>query len=57
MNVQVNEPPKKRTHNRPKSKVTQAIKLFSEGKNLVDVAIALDLPPDKAQIYIDNFCD
>jgi hypothetical protein len=44
-----NEPPKERTHNKPKSKVTQAVKLFSEGKNLVDVAIALDLPPDKVQ--------
>src|SRR5689334_21974104 len=44
-----NEPPKERTYNRPKSKVTQAIKLFSEGKTLVDVAIALDLPPDKVQ--------
>jgi hypothetical protein len=28
-----------------KSKTTQAIKLFSEGKNLVDVVIALDLHP------------
>src|SRR5690349_4465082 len=46
---QVNEPPKERTYNRPKSKATQAIKLFSEGKSLVDVAIALDLPPDKVQ--------
>ena len=44
-----NKPPKERTYNRPKSKVTQAIKLFSEGKTLVDVAIALDLPPDKVQ--------
>lgn len=29
-----------------KSKTTQAIKLFSEGKSPVDVAIALDLPAD-----------
>jgi intein-encoded DNA endonuclease-like protein len=29
-----------------KSKTTQAIKLFSEGKNTVDVVIALDLPAD-----------
>jgi hypothetical protein len=46
---QGNEPPQQRTRDKPKSKVTQAIKLFSEGKNLVDVAIALDLPPDKVQ--------
>jgi hypothetical protein len=32
-----------------KSKTTQAIKLFSEDRNLVDVAIALDLPPDDVQ--------
>ena len=30
-----------------KSKITQAIKLFSEGKNLVQVVIALDLPADE----------
>jgi len=29
-----------------KSKTTQAIKLFCEGKNTVDVVIALDLPAD-----------
>jgi len=30
-----------------KSKTTQAIKLLSEGKTLVDVVIALDLQPDE----------
>lgn len=30
-----------------KSKTSQAIKLFSEGKDLVDVAIALDLLLDE----------
>ncbi len=35
-----------------KSKVTQAINLFSEGKDLVDVVIALDLQPDQVrEIY------
>jgi hypothetical protein len=35
-----------------KSKTTQAIKLFSEGKNLVDVVIALDLQPGQVrEIY------
>jgi hypothetical protein len=32
-----------------KSKTTQAIKLFSEGKNTVDVVIALDLRADEVQ--------
>jgi hypothetical protein len=32
-----------------KSKTTQAIKLFSENKNLVDVVIALDLPTDEVR--------
>jgi len=35
-----------------KSKVTQAINLFSEGKDLVDIVIALDLQPDQVrEIY------
>ena len=35
-----------------KSKVTQAIKLFSKDKNLVEVVIALDLQPDQVrEIY------
>jgi len=38
-----------------KSKTTQAIKLFSEGKNLVDVVIALDLPPEDARILYREF--
>ncbi|MFY9873581.1 MAG: hypothetical protein WAK17_28070 [Candidatus Nitrosopolaris sp.] len=32
-----------------KSKTTQAIKLFCEGKNAVDVVIALDLPADEVR--------
>ena len=32
-----------------KSKTTQTIKLFSEGNNLVDVVIALDLQPDEVR--------
>ena len=32
-----------------KSKTTQAIKLFSEGKTTVDVVIALDLPADEVR--------
>jgi hypothetical protein len=32
-----------------KSKTTQAIKLFCEGKNIVDVVIALDLPADEVR--------
>jgi hypothetical protein len=38
-----------------KSKTTQAIKLFSGGKNLVDVVIALDLPPEDARIMYREF--
>jgi predicted HTH domain antitoxin len=34
---------------RLKTKSTQAIKMFSEGENLVDVAIALDPAPDDVQ--------
>jgi hypothetical protein len=35
-----------------KSKITHAIKLFSEGKTPVDVVIRLDLPPDEVrEIY------
>ena len=37
-----------------KSKNTQAIKLFSEGKTTVDVVIALDFPADQYGQYIDN---
>jgi hypothetical protein len=37
-----------------KSKTTQAIKLFSEGKDSVDVVIALDIPADEVRaIYLD----
>ena len=32
-----------------KSKTTQAIKLFCEGKDTVDVVIALDLPADEVR--------
>jgi hypothetical protein len=38
-----------------KSKTTQALKLFSEGKNLVDVAIALDLLPEDVRIMYREF--
>jgi len=41
--------------NKSKSKTTQAIKLFSEGKNLVEVVIALDLPPEEARIMYREF--
>ena len=41
--------------NKSKSKTTQAIKLFSEGKNLVDVVIALDLPPEDVRIMYREF--
>jgi transposase len=34
---------------RLKTKTTQAIKMFSEGSTLIDVAIALDLAPDDVQ--------
>jgi hypothetical protein len=54
---QGNEPPKERTYNKPKSRVTQAIKLFSEGKDLVDVVIALDFLPMMFKTCIDNFCN
>jgi hypothetical protein len=38
-----------------KSKTTQAIKLFSENKNLVDVVIALDLPTDEVRDIYRQF--
>jgi len=38
-----------------KSKITQAIKLFSEGKNLVDIVIVLDLPPDEVREMYRQF--
>ena len=38
-----------------KSETTQAIKLFSEDKTLIDVAIALDLAPDQAQEMYRQF--
>jgi hypothetical protein len=39
-----------------KSKITQAIKLFSEGKKLVEVVIALDVPPDEVRAIYRDFC-
>ena len=41
--------------NKSKSKTTQAIKLFSEGKNLVDVVIALGLPPEDVRRMYREF--
>ena len=38
-----------------KSKITQAIKMFSEGKTPVEVAIALDLPADQVQAIYREF--
>jgi hypothetical protein len=38
-----------------KSKTTQAIKMFSENKNLVDVVIALDLPTDEVRDIYRQF--
>ena len=40
-----------------KSKITQAIKLFSEGKNLVDIVIVLDLPPDEVREMYRQFLE
>ncbi|MGB7957189.1 MAG: hypothetical protein WCF23_24710, partial [Candidatus Nitrosopolaris sp.] len=39
-----------------KLKITQAIKLFSEGKKLVEVVIALDIPPDEVRAIYRDFC-
>src|SRR5215472_16810376 len=38
-----------------KSKTTQAIKLFSELKTLIEVAIALDLPVDKVKAIYQEY--
>jgi len=38
-----------------KSKTTQAIKLFCEGKNTVDVVIALDLPADEVRAIFRKY--
>jgi hypothetical protein len=40
-----------------KSKTTQAIKLFSEGKTTVDVVIALDLPADQVRAICRQYWD
>ena len=40
-----------------KSKNTQAIKMFSEGNTLVDVAIGLDLPADEVQEIYRQFLE
>jgi DNA-binding Lrp family transcriptional regulator len=40
-----------------KSKTTQAIKLFSEGKDLVDIVIALDLLPDEVREMYRQFLE
>jgi uncharacterized protein YheU (UPF0270 family) len=40
-----------------KSKTTQAIKLFSEGKNQVEVVIALDLPADEVRAIYREFLE
>jgi transposase len=40
---------------RLKTKTTQAIKMFSEDENLVNVAIALDLPPEEVQEMYRQF--
>ena len=39
-----------------KSKITQAIKLFSEDKKPVDVVIALDLPANEVRAIYRDFC-
>jgi hypothetical protein len=39
-----------------KSKITQAIKLFSEGKKPVEVVIALDIPLDEVRAIYRDFC-
>ena len=38
-----------------KSKITQAIKMFLEGKTPVEVAIALDIPADQVQAIYREF--
>ncbi len=40
-----------------KSKTTQAIKMFSEGKTPVDVAVGLDLPPDEVREIYRQFLE
>jgi hypothetical protein len=47
--------PEQEIDTEPKSKESQAFKMFSEGKNLVDVAIALDLPSDQVQAIYREF--
>ncbi|MGB6528868.1 MAG: hypothetical protein WBF33_12240, partial [Candidatus Nitrosopolaris sp.] len=41
----------------PKSKISQAFKLLSEGKSPVDVVIALDLPPDELREMYRQFLE
>jgi hypothetical protein len=42
---------------KPKSKTTQAIKLFSEDKTTVDVVIELDLPADQVRATYRQYWD
>jgi hypothetical protein len=42
-------------NNQPKSKESQAFKLFLEGKTPIEVAIALDLPPDVVRAIYREF--
>jgi uncharacterized coiled-coil DUF342 family protein len=40
-----------------KSNFAQAIKLFSEGKNMQDIVIELDIPHEEVRKYWENFCE
>ena len=43
--------------NKSKSKITHAIKLFSEGNTPIDVVIALDLPADEVRAVYREFLE
>jgi hypothetical protein len=42
-------------NNEPKSRESQAFKLVSKGKTLVEVVIALDLPADEVRVIFREF--
>lgn len=44
-------------NSKSKSKRTQAIKLFSEGKNLTDIVIDLDLPPERVRSILREYLE
>jgi hypothetical protein len=52
---QVEEQLEEKVDTNPKSNIAHALRLFSEGKTPVEVAITLDLPADEVQAIYRDF--